>query len=277
LSKIESISFILKNRLVTEKIRTYYQNLTNKKTRKKFVSLSNSALSPEDALSILFPTKNYSLESPTELEEHLDNFIQESSQIQRPENSKQKENSVSRKPITSIYPINWGLGKPIGRFLYTLCLASKPSLVLETGVANGFSSSYILAALEKNQKGKLISIDHLIRSDQTKENVGIAIPNNLKKRHSLILGNSIKELKKLLNEPTKIDIFLHDSLHTYNNMMKEYQMAWPHISKNGFLLSDDIAMNDAFFDFTKLMKTKVISISNVDREGFFGVIKKNNS
>lgn len=275
MSKKENLSFILENGLVIEKIRTYYQNLTNKKTKTKFESLSNNALLPKEALGTLFPTKNHKLEIPIELEDHLDRFIQKSNQTHVEEYSNQQDNPGLSKPITSIYPIDWGVGKTIGRFLYSLCLVSKPSLILETGVANGFSSSYILSALEKNQKGRLISIDHLVRSDQTKERVGMAIPNNLKKRHSLILGNSIKELKKLLNEQTKIDIFLHDSLHTYTNMMKEYKIVWPFISENGFLLSDDIAMNDAFFDFVKFKKINCISISNVDRGGFFGVIRKN--
>jgi predicted O-methyltransferase YrrM len=43
--------------------------------------------------------------------------------------------------------------------LYVLCRASKPGVFVETGVAGGMSSSYILRALDKNAYGKLFSID----------------------------------------------------------------------------------------------------------------------
>src|SRR5579863_10306843 len=42
---------------------------------------------------------------------------------------------------------------------YAAIRALRPEIVVETGVANGVSSSYILLALEKNQLGSLHSID----------------------------------------------------------------------------------------------------------------------
>jgi hypothetical protein len=42
---------------------------------------------------------------------------------------------------------------------YAAIRALKPSCVVETGIANGVSSSYFLLALRKNGKGKLRSID----------------------------------------------------------------------------------------------------------------------
>lgn len=43
--------------------------------------------------------------------------------------------------------------------VYSLIRSLKPSVVLETGVANGFSSAYILEALNRNNHGHLFSID----------------------------------------------------------------------------------------------------------------------
>jgi len=43
--------------------------------------------------------------------------------------------------------------------LYVLCRTTKPAVVVETGVASGTSSSYILRALDRNSQGRLYSID----------------------------------------------------------------------------------------------------------------------
>lgn len=53
----------------------------------------------------------------------------------------------------------------------------------------------------------------------------------------------------LLAEIGKVDIFLHDSEHTYDNMMFEYATAWDYLPKGGLLLSHDISWNNAGRDF----------------------------
>ena len=49
--------------------------------------------------------------------------------------------------------------------------------------------------------------------------------------------------------PCSIDIFFHDSLHTFEHMYFEYKTAWPHLSEAGILLSDDIYWSSAFHRF----------------------------
>ena len=44
--------------------------------------------------------------------------------------------------------------------LYLLVRKYKPKVILETGVANGISTYFILKALHLNGSGKLISIDY---------------------------------------------------------------------------------------------------------------------
>ncbi|MFC1897710.1 hypothetical protein ACFLX8_04000 [Chloroflexota bacterium] len=46
-----------------------------------------------------------------------------------------------------------------GVSLYALCRQLRPDVVVETGIASGVSSSYILCALEENKDGQLYSID----------------------------------------------------------------------------------------------------------------------
>ncbi len=45
------------------------------------------------------------------------------------------------------------------RVLYVLCSLLKPEVVVETGVASGLSSCYILKSMAQRASGKLISID----------------------------------------------------------------------------------------------------------------------
>ena len=63
------------------------------------------------------------------------------------------------------------------------------------------------------------------------------------------MGKSSDVLPPLVKELSKVDIFLHDSEHTYKNMMLEYSTVWPYLSEGGFLISHDIGWNDAFEDF----------------------------
>ena len=57
--------------------------------------------------------------------------------------------------------------------------------------------------------------------------IGDAIPSDLRKQWKLILGSSSQKLIEVLNSLEKIDIFLHDSLHTNENMSYEFETSWP--------------------------------------------------
>ena len=155
--------------------------------------------------------------------------------------------------------------------LYLVVRAYKPEIVVETGVAQGASSAFILCSLHENNMGHLYSIDlppydASIKSKDAARgmitlkdgqkllkdySVAELVPGYLKERWTLVYGDSRTELPALLRKIGKISIFFHDSLHTYDHMLFEYETAWPYIEKNGFLLSHDILWNKAFLDFSK--------------------------
>jgi len=56
-------------------------------------------------------------------------------------------------------PIGGSISYEAGILLYAMVRALKPEVVVETGVANGVSSSFILKALDRNSRGRLYSID----------------------------------------------------------------------------------------------------------------------
>ncbi len=157
-----------------------------------------------------------------------------------------------------------GMGKDACALLYILCRILRPRMVVETGVANGFSSASILQALEDDQAGEHYSIDLHCREGKgltipVGKELGWVIPEHLKHRWRLILGESFRVLPHLLEELGTIDIFLHDSRHTYKTMMKEYTIVWPHLHRGGLLLSHDVEFNDAYLDFCdKIGYTKVV-------------------
>ncbi|MEW6604512.1 MAG: class I SAM-dependent methyltransferase [Thermoproteota archaeon] len=148
------------------------------------------------------------------------------------------------------------------RALYILIRLLKPDKIVETGVATGFTSSCILAALDKNNKGHLYSIDLPIHSPRVdadgqmdmsiipnNELPGYIIPSLLRNRWSLTLGKSEDKLPDLLDTIGAIDMFFHDSEHSYSNMMFELNESLSHIQKEGIIASDDVNYNTAFQEF----------------------------
>lgn len=124
--------------------------------------------------------------------------------------------------------------------LYALIRQLKPANIVETGVGFGTSSAVILEALYQNQYGQLTSIDPFITED-----TGILVQNKTN-------WNCLKNYSKnvLPNIDFNIDFFIHDSDHSYKNMLFEFNCAYTKIKK-GIILSHDIGRNDAFFDFAK--------------------------
>lgn len=144
---------------------------------------------------------------------------------------------------------------------YTLLRSANCMSVIETGVEKGASTSYMLQALSDNGGGSLHSIDapnQFYISDSgsfhaefnpVKQQPGWIIPTELRKNWKLTLGLSKDVLPGILEQLKTIDVFFHDSEHSYETMIFEYETAWPHIRPGGYLLSDDVLWNNAFSDF----------------------------
>jgi predicted O-methyltransferase YrrM len=166
-------------------------------------------------------------------------------------------------------------------FLYMAVRLARPEIMVETGVFDGVSSAVILQAMSDNGGGKLISVD--LPANETiagstnnmidttlPPNVkpGWAVPDYLRKQYHLMLGDSRELLPRIFDQYPKIDIFFHDSLHTFEHMYFEYTTAWPHLVPGALLLSDDIFWSTAFHKFCK---EKGKTYVNVDG---FGAVRK---
>lgn len=162
---------------------------------------------------------------------------------------------------------------PKSEFLYLAVRLQRPTLMVETGVFDGISSSFILQAMEDNGAGSLISIDlpasgSIAEStDGMRESVlpdacrpGWLIPEYLRHRHRLELGDSRKILPDILKGQPAIDIFMHDSLHSAEHMKFEYETAWSHLKTGALLLSDDAMWTPAFHTFSRFHRRSYVLV-----------------
>jgi predicted O-methyltransferase YrrM len=135
---------------------------------------------------------------------------------------------------------------------YAAVRALAPECIVETGVANGVSTSYLLLALHKNGKGRLYSIglDDPGFLPPGAE-LGWLVPAWLRGRWLLHIGDSRQLLPSVLLKLGGIDLFVHDSLHTYDHMLWEFRAAYLHLRSGGLLISDDAAWSPAFPEFAR--------------------------
>ena len=150
-------------------------------------------------------------------------------------------------------------------------ISKKPLVVLETGVSDGISTLSILLALEENQKGSLYSIDFpdIGMPKLYGKPPGWIIPPHLKKRWCLIVGKSSDELKPLLNRLKCVDVFFHDSEHSYINMMREFETVHMKMTENSCILSDDASANSSIADFAishKIEKENVVFLRSMESD-----------
>ena len=178
------------------------------------------------------------------------------------------------------YEEYWGIVDPSTRYntgrlgyeegvrLYALVRKLRPRVAVETGVCNGFSTAFVLLALQRNDTGELHSIDlpEVVGADyepgtfwEGKQGAAIPpgkepgwmIPAELQERWHLTVGRSQEELPPLLERLGTIDLFVHDSEHSYECMDFEFRAAWPALREGGALVADDWNWNDAFAELAR--------------------------
>jgi hypothetical protein len=144
---------------------------------------------------------------------------------------------------------------------YAAVRALQPDIVVETGVASGVSSSYLLLAMQRNQKGHLYSVEIGDKSYLPPgKDPGWIVPEALRSRWTMYIGDSAALLPGLLGRLGQVDIFIHDSLHTYDQMKFEFNLARPFIRPGGLLLADDALWNNAFKEFAEAVKSPAAQI-----------------
>jgi predicted O-methyltransferase YrrM len=132
--------------------------------------------------------------------------------------------------------------------LYGLTRWLRPAVVVESGGFIGMSSAFILKAFADANlaTSKLYSIEWSEDCEQ-----GALIPDGLRSASGgfVPMRGKVEDFLKRDQLPRSIDMFLHDSSHSYRHMLWEFRQFWPRLRDGGLLVSHDVQMNAAFPEF----------------------------
>jgi hypothetical protein len=123
---------------------------------------------------------------------------------------------------------------------YALVRAAQPDHVVETGTHLGLGACAIAAALLRNGHGRLTTID-------VDPEAGFLIGEPWADVIDRRTGSSLDVLEKL----TDVDVFLHDSLHTYEYETRELTTVEPNLRANAIILSDNAHESSALSDWAE--------------------------
>jgi len=175
-------------------------------------------------------------------------------------------------PSTDI-PAAYNADPVLARFCYAVCRALEPAVVVETGVAHGVTSAFILEALDLNGRGTLHSVDLPPLGRDVDRMVGGLIPHELKKRWRLHRGVSERLLPTLLRELGSVDLFVHDSLHTYRNIRRELDIVTPSLARPSVVIADDAGGNAAFARWSASVDAAFRGVLREEgKDAVFGVV-----
>ena len=157
------------------------------------------------------------------------------------------------------------------RAVWCLAFHLRPRIVVETGVARGVTTRAILHALRLHGMGHLWSIDRPPLDPALHREIGAAVPAELRSRWTLVRGTSRRELPGLLRRLGRLDLFVHDSLHTERNVRFELRNAWASMAGAGALAVDDVERNPAFEKFLATAPVEGIVAGADDGRSYFGL------
>lgn len=142
---------------------------------------------------------------------------------------------------------------PQGPLLYLLIRALRPLRLVETGVRPGYSTAWILAALDANGVGQLTSLGPGPSAGRSagvgNVTVGQFVPPALRSRWVLELGNSEDRLRTILASTRELDLFFYDNGPEVVRARFELKSAWAALGPRGVLLAHHADANSAWTDF----------------------------
>jgi hypothetical protein len=172
---------------------------------------------------------------------------------------------------TEAYPLSYDADVGLIKAVYATVLLGRPSVIVETGVANGISTSVILHALNRIGSGTLYSVDPL-DAERMGGQTGLYVPPELRRRWRLVKGSSKSRLREIVKQTGRVDLFLHDSLHTFENITFELETVAALSQNTGTLfIVDDIETHDAFPEFVVKHQLGSMIFRHSEKPGLFGM------
>jgi predicted O-methyltransferase YrrM len=128
---------------------------------------------------------------------------------------------------------------------YAMIRATKPRVVVETGVDKGLGSVVIAAALMRNvaegNPGRLVALD-------INPNAGYLLSQPYSQVGEIVYGDSLASIASLQE---KVDFFIHDSDHSAEHEHNELNAISPKLSANALILSDNADCTDELLKFAR--------------------------
>jgi Methyltransferase domain len=142
---------------------------------------------------------------------------------------------------------------PQGSLLYLLVRALRPLRVVETGVGPGYSTAWLLAALNANQSGELISVGPGPTTGRPLGvhdfSVGQFVHPSLRARWTLVLGNSEERVRQILDGGPRVDLFFYDNGPNADRARFELRTAWSTLSDRAVLVAHHIDAHSVWKEF----------------------------
>ena len=126
---------------------------------------------------------------------------------------------------------------------YALVRATKPRVVVETGVDRGLGTAVIGAALLRNTKE---GYPGLVYATDIIPTCGHLFAEPYKSYGRILLGDSVELLKKF---PEAVDIFLHDSDHRAEYEWAEFLAIEPRLHPGSIVMSDNSQQTSKMLEF----------------------------
>ncbi len=128
-----------------------------------------------------------------------------------------------------------------GMWIHDLCRQLKPKKTIEIGLAYGFSTIYILAALHENGIGSHIAIDP---HQAAYHEIGIRQPEkvNMAAAFSLMSQMSVPALVDLQRKGEHFEIIFIDGNHRFDDVLVDFMLSAEVCAIGGHIILDDMWM-----------------------------------
>ncbi|MCH2132803.1 MAG: class I SAM-dependent methyltransferase [Phycisphaerales bacterium] len=154
----------------------------------------------------------------------------------------------ARKRLSEL-PVELG-GAAHVELLYYLVKRLKPTVVVETGVAAGFSSRAILDAIDENGAGHLYSSDFpYFRLPNPEQYIGVLVDESQRGHWTLMTDGDRANLPRIFNQVDRIDLFSYDSDKSVQGRAYAMKLAEARMHAGTFCVMDDINDNPFFRDY----------------------------
>jgi hypothetical protein len=154
-------------------------------------------------------------------------------------------------------------------FLYWLTRYARPQVIIETGVAAGWSSSAFLAGIAKNGAGTLFSSDFpYFRLPEPERFIGVLVKEELRRNWILEIESDRVNLPRILDRVDEVDLFHYDSDKMASGREFAISLVRKKLSPTGHIIMDDIRNDDWFRTYVTQHALPHIVIDG--RYGFIG-------